>query len=245
MTLEKSSNPSASTAKEVGDTPSHPPLRLLEDYLLVELTEPNRVLPSGIVLPETVGESYSEAKVHGVGPGLRTDNPERSVRVWIQKADKVYFPKHALETLAAVPGFSAKWGIIRERDVVCVENWAGDIIPHNDWLLLTRCGSEAKIGSIFLPQVARRAPRCGYLEEWGNGTPITEGELAGCRRPVRWDLGVEGKNWLVGLGSGTKVYWEAETKRFQIANMDGTDPYVFIRARDAIAFEPVVDADEE
>ena len=214
-----------------------PQLALLSDCLLVELTEPTRVLPSGIVLPETAVENHEEGVVRGYGDGIETDRTDlRNVPGWVIGGERIYFQKHHFESLEWVPGFGKRWGIVRERDVVAYETPEGGLAPHNDWLMLERCAASATVGSIILPQTARKPPRSGVLRDFGYGMAVTRGELSGCRLPVPAMIGKLG-DW--DFQCGVKVYWEHNAKRVVIAGRDGSDPYVFIRARDALAFEPV------
>lgn len=223
---------------------------LQSDWLLVELTEPERVLPSGIILPETALENHEEGVVLGSGPGVRCENgllsPTRMTR-----GEQVYFPKHAffaMDIREALSGRRQTLGFVRERDLVAYTHPVDpdELIPLNDYLMLRQCpaSEELVVGVVTLhvPERARKAPLCGYLVCWGFGFLQTDGPLAGAKRPVDWDLG---GNPLEKESSpdcypleGDKVYWEPDTKRVVIADLDG-EAYCFVRARDCIAFEPV------
>lgn len=215
--------------------------QLRSDWVLVELTQPSRVLPSGIVLPEVSVENHEEGIVKAVGPGVECENG-LVVPTQLFGEEQVYFPKHAFYALDLVQGSDQRLGMVRERDLVAYSHPVDPdtLVPMNDWLMLERTGSDSRKGSIVLPQVARRPPDSGLLLDFGRGLPVTHGELAGARRPIYWDMGEDDSPtpYVSGGKDGIRIYWHGETKRVTIANMDGHDPYVFIRARDAIAFVP-------
>lgn len=223
----------------IGETGFH----LQSDWLLVELTEPERVLPSGIILPETALENHEEGIVLGSGPGVLCENgilaPTR-----MSRGEQVYFPKHAfyaMDIRNALSGRRQTLGFVRERDLVAYTHPVNpdELIPLNDYLMLRQCPAEETlvvgVVTLHVPERARKAPHCGTLIACGFGSLQTTGELAGAKRPVVWDLGVKDSDHTLELGD--KVYWEADTKRVVIADLDG-EAFSFVRARDCIAFSP-------
>ncbi len=64
------------------------------DRVIVKSLEPEEVMKSGIILPDTAKEKPQEAEVIAVGPGRMTDEGQR-VPVELKVGDKVIFAKYA------------------------------------------------------------------------------------------------------------------------------------------------------
>lgn len=67
-------------------------IKPLADYLLIEPTQRETKLPSGIVIPDTAKEKPQEGKVIAVGPGKRDDSGNR-VPMEIKVGDVVMYKK--------------------------------------------------------------------------------------------------------------------------------------------------------
>lgn len=67
-------------------------IKPLADYLLIEPTQRETKLPSGIVIPDTAKEKPQEGKVIAVGPGKRDESGNR-VPMEIKVGDVVMYKK--------------------------------------------------------------------------------------------------------------------------------------------------------
>ena len=67
-------------------------IKPLFDYLLVEPTQKDTTLPSGIVIPDTAKEKPLEGRVVAVGSGKRDDSGNR-IPMEIKAGDTVMFKK--------------------------------------------------------------------------------------------------------------------------------------------------------
>jgi len=67
-------------------------IKPLADYLLIEPTQRETKLPSGIVIPDTAKEKPQEGKVIAVGPGKRDDSGNR-IPMEIKVGDVVMYKK--------------------------------------------------------------------------------------------------------------------------------------------------------
>lgn len=91
-------------------------LKPIEDRLVIEVCDPEKVTPGGIVLPERAQEKSRRGLVIAAGPGRRSDaigGPE-FIAMQIKVGDEVLFNEYA--------GIDVEDGIkvIREPDVIAV-----------------------------------------------------------------------------------------------------------------------------
>ena len=88
----------------------------LSDYILIEPSEKETTLPSGIVIPDTVKEKPQEGKVVAVGPGKKDEDGDR-ISMEVKAGDVVMYKKWG-GTEIKLEG--KEYLLVREEDVIAV-----------------------------------------------------------------------------------------------------------------------------
>ena len=68
-------------------------LEPLEDYVVIEPLEPEKVTPGGIHLPDSATQTPSRGRVLAVGPG-RSDSDSGTIPVAVRKGDEVIHTRY-------------------------------------------------------------------------------------------------------------------------------------------------------
>jgi len=91
-------------------------IKPLSDYILVEPSQGETKLPSGIVIPDTAKEKPQEGKVLAVGPGRR-DDKGNIVPMGVKTGDIVMFKKWG-GTEMKVEG--KEMLLVKEEDILAI-----------------------------------------------------------------------------------------------------------------------------
>lgn len=91
-------------------------IKPLFDYVLVEPSQGETKLPSGIVIPDTAKEKPQEGKVLAVGPGRR-DDKGNIVPMGVKTGDTVMFKKWGGTEIKAE---GKEMLLVKEEDILAI-----------------------------------------------------------------------------------------------------------------------------
>ena len=91
-------------------------IRPLHDRVIVKRVEAERTTASGIVIPDSAGETPDQGEVLAVGPGKRDDNGKQ-ITLDVKVGDRVLFGKYAGQ---AVKVDGQEVLVMREEDIMGV-----------------------------------------------------------------------------------------------------------------------------
>lgn len=192
-------------------------------FHLVELTETEKVLPSGIILADSaVPENYSHGRIVASGPGRVYDNGRRSMMDG-QPGDDVMFPREAFHALEGQTDRGL--GYVRDEDLVAFDLGDDHLTPANDWVLLDLDAAQrATHGGIAIPGQFLARPTSGRIRKQGPGAVQAHGRLEAVR--VQTPVPAE----------GTRVWWSAAAECYDSVTPQGRQG-TFVRAGDLLVEE--------
>lgn len=206
-------------------------MRVVGSRLIVRFLTPAERSPGGIILPDTMRENLTHAKVLSAGHGYETASGQW-VPTGFERGDHVIAPKHAYQSItkeeASVYASQVIATLMEDADGVAV------IVPQGEYVLVDRVRAEATLKSgLVLPESARRRGQKGRLVDVGPGRMREEGDLAGTREEV-WDAwGVDepfepstmvlywaARAAAVELSHGGRSLWLLKANEVDIAEVD-------------------------
>ena len=211
-------------------------IRPLPGLYYVELLKPDNVLPSGLILPESSVENFTDAMVLAAGPARVWPSSGLRQLMWAGVGHRVLFPAHCREEW--VLGES-RTGFVRDEDLMAVLMEPFERVePVNGWVLVRPLPIEEAPGGIFLPDAARTASRRGVVLDFSFGEVIRKGPRAGLRGPIYFDEHGNRELWL----KGKTVHWDEKASFYVLPDDSGRVSNYLIRATDLIAIEELDDA---
>ena len=91
-------------------------IKPLSDFVLIEPTEKETTLPSGIVIPDSAKEKPQVGEIMAVGPGAK-DEKGNKVEMVVKVGDKVMYKKWGGNEVK-VNG--EEWMIVEQKDILAI-----------------------------------------------------------------------------------------------------------------------------
>jgi chaperonin GroES len=203
-------------------------------YYYVRVPRAEERLPSGLILPDTARENWTDGVVLAVGPG-KLYPPGFSI-MWAGVGDRVLFDQASLDVLEHRS--DGALGFVSDEQLVAIIRGPAyqRFEPANDYVLVWVDPSETQSHSILIPQEARLRPRSGPIAECGPGRMRRGGLFAGIRKTVPETLGYDDEcrdNSLIGQ----RVFWGDHARTVDAWSTADNAGSVFVCAEDLLAVE--------